>query len=477
MGSRDKKDTVATKSEQFAAMEKTWALPFDLIAGTQRMRSRGTTWLPQEVREDPKQYSVRIGRSFLYNATKDTRDKWVSKPFSKPITLRGVETLDDRLKDILPDADLSGRSLDALASDLFSNAIETGKCHLLVDFPSVPEGLSLADEERLELRPTFVQIRSEDLFAWRAERMPNGEPELTQIRWYEDTVEAEGQWGDQVVRRIRVMTTDTWEIWEKERDRHDNPTDKYVMVEEGTHTFGSIPLVTGYIIRTGFMTSESALGDISWLNLAHWQSMSDQRNILRFARVGMIFAAGLTKKELEGGLTIGPNEMVGSSNENAKMEVVEHNGKSIAAGRQDLLDLEQKMEVLGVQPLVNRANPTVIGQAIGEAKSITVIQSWVRIMETLLEEAYELAATWVKTTLPEDFGVDIFNDFGISLDDTREVEALLKARVTGEITQETLLNELKRRGVLSDSVDVEQEIEQTTEEDARGLMGLEGDEE
>jgi len=470
-----KKDQVDTTSAQYDDMCDKWALVFDLIAGTRRMRERGQKWLPKETREDNDAYAVRLARSFLYNATKDTRDKWVSRPFSKPLTLQNADTLDDRLKDIQWDADLAGRTLDALASDLFENALETGKCHLLVDYPSVSSDLSLEDEEKLDLRPTFVQIRSQDLFAWRAERRPNGEPRLTQIRWRENTVEADGEWSDRIVERIRVMTPTTWEVWEKVTTK---TGEEYQQVSEGTHTFGEIPLVTAYFNRAGFMVSESTLDDISWLNLAHWQSQSDQRNILRFARVGMIFVKGLSKDEFEAGLTVGPNEMIASTNDQADAKVVEHSGKAIAAGRQDLLDLEQKMEVLGVQPLVNRANPTVIGQAIGENKSVTVIQSWVRVMETMLEDAYELAATWIKADIPDDFAVDIFNDFGISLDDTREVEALLKARVAGEITQQTLLNELKRRGVLSDSLDVEDEVEATTEEDARGLdvnVNLEGE--
>lgn len=463
------KDEVNTPSSQYVAMSNAWELIFDLLGGTERMRQVSTKWLPKEPREKDEQYNVRKGRSFLYNATKDTRDKWVSKPFSKPITLRGEDTLPGSLVDIRWDADLTGRSLDGLGSDLFENALETGKCHLLVDYPNVGPGLSRAEEEALKLRPTFVQIRSEDLFAWRAERQPNGEPKLTQIRWYEDTVEASGEWGDKVVRRIRVMTPEAWAIYEPRKTKGDKI--EYALSESGTHSFGAIPLVTGYFKRTGFMTSESVLGDIAWLNLAHWQSQSDQRNILRFARVGILFAKGLSKEEKKGGLTVGPNEMIASESKEADLKYVEHSGKAIAAGRQDLLDLEQKMEVLGVQPLVNRANPTVLGQAIGENKSITVIQSWVRVLETMLEDAYELAATWVKDEIHDDFGVDIFNEFAVALN-SKDLDALLKARVSGEITQETLLNELKRRGVLSDVVDVDEEIEKTRAEDAAGLEGL-----
>jgi len=61
-------------------------------------------------------------------------------------------------------------------------------------------------------------------------------------------------------------------------------------------------------------------------------------------------------------------------------------------------------------------------------------------------------------TLPDDFKADIYNDFGVSIRATADIEALLKMRQAGEIDRETFLREVKRRAVLSESVDVDDVI-------------------
>ena len=60
-------------------------------------------------------------------------------------------------------------------------------------------------------------------------------------------------------------------------------------------------------IGRGFMTAHPPLMDLAWLNLAHWQSASDQRHILHVARVPILFGRNLTLPE--DGLALGPNRL------------------------------------------------------------------------------------------------------------------------------------------------------------------------
>jgi hypothetical protein len=467
-----RQDTVDVTSVQYDAMATRWELSTDLLGGTLRMRSRGRRWLPQETKEETDKYEIRKSRTILYNMFKDARDRLTAKPFREPVTVKEADALPDDLKDLEADADLAGRSLAALARDLLEDAIDRGKTHLLVDFPATGGNQTAAEEREHELRPSMVQIKATDLIGWRTEERRNGEPELVMIRWRDDAVVADGEYRDKVVERIRVMTTEVVELWEKRKEGED-AEEKFVRVAEAPHTFGSIPLVTLYTNRTGFMTAEPPLEDLAWINLAHYQSLSDQRNILRFARLGLLFLKGFTKEEVEKGIVIGPNVTIKSTNENADAKYVEHEGKALESGEKDIDKLEKRAEVLGLQPMIQRANPTVIGQAIGEDKNISTLQAWVRALETALEEGYAHAATWVKVELPKDFAVDVYSDFGITLDD--DLEVLLKSRLAGDISHETFLNEMKRRGVLADDVTVEDEIERTQEEDSVGLSDQDDD--
>src|SRR6185295_4553940 len=95
-----------------------------------------------------------------------------------------------------------------------------------------------------------------------------------------------------------------------------------------------------YLNRTGFMTGEPPLEELADLNVAHWQSSSDQRNILTVARVPILFGTGIEGNEK---LEIGASSMIRTSDPNAKLTYVEHTGAAIGAGERDLERLEFQM--------------------------------------------------------------------------------------------------------------------------------------
>jgi hypothetical protein len=65
----------------------------------------------------------------------------------------------------------------------------------------------------------------------------------------------------------------------------------------------------------------------------------------------------------------------------------------------------------------------------------------------------------VKEEIDDEFKVDIFSDFGLSMRATQDIEALIKMRAVKDITHETFLEEMKRRDVLNEMVNVEAEAQ------------------
>jgi hypothetical protein len=187
--------------------------------------------------------------------------------------------------------------------------------------------------------------------------------------------------------------------------------------------------------------------------------LSDQRNILRFARIGILFASGVSEEEVEGGFSVGPSNMFVSTNPDAQLRYVEHTGRAIGAGEDDLVRLEERMEVLGLQPLIrNQGNVTATARSMDEARTHSNLQAWIRSLEATLEAAFIVAGRWVGVGVPDDFGVDVFNEFSISMTAAEDVRSLIDMRNAGQITHKTFLHEVKRRGVLASEVDIEQEL-------------------
>jgi hypothetical protein len=453
-------DKVHVSSIEYDRMALNWPLLEDLLGGTSAMREARHNWLPREPRESHIAYENRLARSFLYNAFGDTVEKLVAKPFSRPVTVQG--DIPKPLDLIEKDVDMSGRDVTQLCRDVFRSLVVYGVSHILIDFPKTDGIESLADERARKIRPTLVHVSPTQLIGWRTERQANGRDRLTQIRLKQKQVEPKGDFIEEEVEYIRVITPNTFEVWRKGSE-----DDDFVQVEAGSHTFGEVPLVSCYAARTGFLTAKPPLLDLAHLNLAHWQSMSDQRNVLRFARVGILFASGFTDEEIEDGLTIGPNQLVHSNNPEARIQYVEHNGHAIEAGANDLESLERRMEALGLQPLLPRTgSQTATARAMDESRVDSAIQSWIRSVENCIRDAYLYAADWMKVRMPDDLDIDINNDFGVSLRASDDVKSLIEMRKQSQLTLETFLRECKRRGLLAETLDVDDEIEMLLAEEA-----------
>lgn len=468
----EEQDQVDNPSLYYQGMAMVWQMFTDLMGGTFAMREAGERWLPREEKEEDRAYKNRVKRSVLFNALKNTIKRLTSKPFSKAVTQKG--TLPEPLQEVVNDVDRTGLSMHDFARQLLEAGIEQGITHVLIDFPkTIVEGekpLSLGEEREQGARPILIHVKAPQLLGWQTERKNDGSQRLKQVRIHEKRVEQKGAYGEQEVEYVRVFTTTKWELW-----RRDPESEEWAIEENGTHTFGEVPLVTFYVNQTGFLTGEPPLEDLAHLNIAHWDSSSDQRQILSFSRMPLLFGAGFSDEQVEGGITVGPRRIIHTENEQAKLEYVEHTGAAIEAGERDLNDLEERMEVLGLQPFIQRSSAsTATGKVIDETKTETEIQAWIRALETVLVGLVEASGIWIGITkLPTDFGFDINNDFGISQRVSTDLDILLKMVMAGKLSHKTFLQEVKRRGLVMDTVDPEVEIEDISRE----VPGLEEEEE
>jgi len=131
------------------------------------------------------------------------------------------------------------------------------------------------------------------------------------------------------------------------------------------------------------------------------------------------------------------------------------------------------MMMLGMQPYMQAPGSlTATSHAIGESRTQSSVQAWIRNIEGGLRQAYVFAAAWVKVKLPEEFSVDIFNDFGLSMKQADDIKSLIQIRLSGEISRTTFLFEMKRRGILYDMIDLEEE-EQRIETEGAAMVGME----
>jgi hypothetical protein len=453
-------------------MASRWPLVEDLVEDSAAMQARRSSWLPKEKQEEQQDYDNRVLRSILFGAYRDTLTTLAGKPFSREVVLTGDE-LPEKLAGIPNNVDMTGRGLSDFLKSALWGGMQYGLVHGLCDFPENPNRGMGPDPPHL--RPRFVLYRAPQVLGWRTETI-DGVPILSQVRLRETKTINVGDFGEEEVQQIRVYERDRWRLYEKRKgDKDYQPIDDWK-----AHSFGSVPLVTLYMNRTGLMEGSPPLYDLAELNLAHFRSNSQQTNIVHFIRCGILMAAGFDKDTLKS-IVVSPKTFVKTNKDAREVELkyVEHTGRAVEAGRQELAALKEEMQVLGLKPLIERAvGGTATAHVYHESRHPSAIQSWVLALQSWAQMLFELAGRWAKAEVPADFKVDVFNDFGLSAKDRQDAEVLLKMSQPGEdgsppkITHATFLQEMKRRGILGENVNVDQEVEDVNQEAGDSLLRL-----
>ena len=447
---------VGTPSKAYAAMAARWKLIDTLLGGTAAMRAAGHEYLPQEERESAKAYSNRLSRSFLYGGLSDTIEKFVSKPFSRKVGIKSDGEMPEKLAEIEWNADLRGSTLTDFAREMFRDGLSHGLSCLFVDYPktmredgSTP---SAGEEARMGARPYFQHFHSSTVIGARPKIGADGVLVPTVLRVKETRTEEDDNWGEVEKCYVRVYTetyTQEWSKLESESDWKPGP--------KVAHTLGKIPVIPFYVKRDGFFSALPPFEDLGWMNLWHWQSESDQNHILHWGRFAQLFGSGFSQEEMDKEFELGPNRIIRTTNPNARLGYVEPTGAAIEAGHRHGMSIEARMEVLGLAPAMERiGNQTAMARGIDDSNAKSSIQGWLQSLEDVLDRGYEIAAEMAGQKLPEGFSTDIFKDFTIGHRAQQDIQALIQLASTGKIDDETLLYEIRRRGVLDETTDIQE---------------------
>lgn len=437
---------IETPSKAVSEMSKSWDIISDLLGGTRKMRERGEIYLPKLEKESDRAYKYRLSTATIFPVLSRTVEILAAKPFSKPLQLN--DNVPENIVAWAENIDLQGHDLQAFASDIFSETLAYGLSGVLVDSPSQDGGIrTQADEKAAGVRPYFVHYSPWNVIGWRTETV-GGVTRLIQLRLKERRMEPTGDYGDAEVEYIRVLTPGAWQLWRK------TEKSEWVLYGEGITGLSEIPFVPFYGNRNkGFMMADPALMELAYQNIEHYQSSSDQRSILHVARVPILFARGFDETDK---IMVGMSSAVKATSPAAELQFVEHSGSSIGSGRQSLIDLEERMRQTGAELLVLQPGKITATQVYTEDEgNKCVLQRVVENFEDSLNQCLQFMAdlSGQKTGGT----VELFKDFGAATLTDASAQLLLSANQAGKLSDETLISEFKRRGILSPEIDAEKE--------------------
>jgi len=437
------------------AMREDWAIVDPLMGGTKAMRCAGVQLLPKWPKEDDCDYQNRLKLSTLLPAYSETVKNNTGRVFAEPIVLS--EDIPKPIEAYAENLDRQGNNLQVWAQTFFTSALSHGLCHVLVEYPNTigpngkPKIVTKADEQAAGVRPYVVMIRPQQVIGWRSSSA-DGEHVLTQFRYMESVEEDDGTFGTKCVDQIRVLEPGKWTTY-REKETADKRKE-WVIHEEGGTSLKHIPLSTLYTGRTGYMTAKPPLLELAHLNVKHWQSQSDQDNILHVARVPMLAISGIDDDTWE--LKVGTASATKLPT-NGKMEWVEHTGASIEAGRTSLNDLEDQMRIAGAKLLQKDKQVTKTAtQAEDEAaQEMSPLQTMAGQLEDTLDQVLQFFAEFIGEK--EGGHVQVNGNFDIDFAPETTLPLLLNMASQGRLSDETLFSEMQRRNVVSSDIKWEEE--------------------
>jgi hypothetical protein len=469
------KDTNDTNSPSrpnafYQYIEPIWMMTEDLMGGTRAMRAAGQRYLPKEKAESQEAYTNRTKRSFLFNGFRKTVRSLAAKPFRKPITV-GDDVPDD-VAGLMDNVDNMGNALSVFAPALMQTFMQYGAAHILVDMPALPEGSTQATVRAAGARPYWIAVSPLQLIGWRHSIGPDGSTQLDQIRILETVTEPSGDFGDVTYDQVRVISREDWQIYRRKKTEN---AEGWTLHQQGPNPLKIVPLASAvWGDANDVMVGEVPLEDLAWLNVEHWQSSSDQRHILHVARVPILHWSGAPMED-DGNIEIGPNRIVRSPDASSKLEYVEHTGAAIQSGRQDIEDIEQRMALMGLELITRRSGDATATEAsIDEARADSQLGLMVEKVSDLIENAMGFTMLYLGGRFEDGGSISIFNEFSILANSAEMARLLLEMRKGNEISRQTFLDEVRRRGILPDDFDAEAEIATIEQEiaDQIARMGL-----
>lgn len=486
----------AQESSDYCAMKDDWQQIKDIRAGARVVKAAERTYLPSYEKESDAAYKRRLRYTPWRPVFVDALRNICSKPFTKKVQVNGEApddiqggVIDDKTKrrqgGFIDDVDGQGNHLHVFARDTFVNGVADGLSAILVDYPTMAPGLTLADEKAAGARPYWVRVPAIDIIALYF-KVLNGRVVISHIRIKECVVERDGF--DEVTKeRVRIFELDEtgqpmWQLWESQMDAETKKAG-WFLIGEGAITLPEIPIALFFTgERSGNYRVKPPLIDMAVMQIEIYRALSRKDEIFTYAGSPMLKATGMNPPvpttvtnpdgsvadrpapQIEVGpkvVLFGPPSMDGVQPD---WDFIQPDAANLTAVSEDVCETIKEFNTLALQPMMpDTGNITATAAAIDAAKSHSAVEAWANGLTDTLNQAMKFTMLWMGKA--DTVTVEVHTDFGVDVTGVEEAKVLADAQKRGVISQKTEREELVRRGILGPNFEEEEEEERLADEE------------
>jgi len=431
------------------------------MGGTPAMIEAGQTYLTRHKEEEPQDYNRRLTSTTLYGGYSDTVKKQSGKPFIKDIVLN--EDVPPQIELLADNFDGQGRNLTSFAYDCFKQAMVDGISFIYVDYPPVIVNDSgfATDLDQLQqgARPSAILINSSDILGIKTQNIL-GRQELTEIRISESVLEQDpkDKYLEISIEQVRLLRPGSYELWRK-NEKQSAGGEEWYSYEEGTTSVKYIPIVPVYTNRIGFFEGYPPLRPLAELNKEHWQSSSEQRNALTYARFAMAVFTGVDEQTKINKFS--PNTIFKLPH-GAGATSLTTAGEGISQGTIDILGIEERMRHTGLTIRVQTDGGQTATEAnINSEEANASLLAAAKELENSIDQVLQIFADYMG--LQAGGTVEVYSGFGRS-EPATNMQFLDSLHTKSVISTELLLTEIKQRGGFYSDIDIEKELARLNDE-------------
>jgi len=465
---------VNSQHKDYKAYLPKWERCRDVCAGGDAVREAGERYLPKLKDQPADVYNLMRVRSTFYAATWRTVSGLLGMIFRQPPKVEVPETV----KLLLEDVDAAGQPFQLFLQDVGENALKYGRLAVLVDYPTAPEGITLADAQLLNLRPTMQLYNTFALLNWRTGRV-NNQTVLVHVvlKETEMVIDPEDPYVEKEEDRWRVLDlVDTVSTDAKQGKKYRQQVYKMAkgqaatkaavatFIQVGSDVFPKmnnvpldyIPLVIMGTDDVGTDVDDPPLIDLVDMNLSHYRTSATYEQCLYFSPPTLMLTGFKTENPGEK-VYVGSGTAIITSAADAKGFFIEYTGNGLAPLEKALERKEQMMAILGARML----EPQIRGVEAADTASIHRVgeQSMLASVSIGISFGMTKATKWFVEWAgadPKDALVELNRDFYPAPMTSQQLTALMMAWQQGGISDQELFDLLQQGEIINREVTLEE---------------------
>jgi hypothetical protein len=460
---------VNTQHKDYSAMVEKWQRCRDTVSGQDAVHAAGETYLPKLKDQSTDDYNAYVKRAQFYNAVWRTISALSGMIFRKVPVIDVAPSVEKYLEDVT----MSGIDFQIFAQNIMLEILTTGRIGILVDYPQESTtGKTLADVEKMGLRPTMQAYQAETIINWKIKRI-NNQNMLVMVVLTEDAeIASESEFEVETETHYRVLdlvslgVIDGGGLAYRVRNfrindkKEDELIDELIPLMNGK-TLNSIPFYFIGIDDTTPAVDEPPLIDLVDVNLDHYRLDADYKHGLHFTGLPTAVISGYTPENTSDKLYVGSSSAWVFPDPQAKASYLEYTGQGLQAIEKAKQSDEQQMAILGARLLSSEKKDVETAQTaqIHRAGESSILSAIAQTGSIGLTAALNIFCEWAGSA--GEWSIELNRDF-LPIEMTpQELTVILQSWQAGlpGFSDQGVFDMLQKREVVATDVTLEEEQE------------------